>query len=308
MRGILLFLDGVGIGAADPARNPFFAASLPTLRRLLGGELPTLRRRSFESPVSSLMPLDANLGVEGLPQSGTGQVSLFTGVNAARIIGRHFGPYPYSTLRPLLNERNIFRQMLLAGKSVRFANAFPRRFFEFADQRRSRLTATTSSCLASGVPLLTEEDLLAGEGISADITGAGWRALGHPAVVAVEPEEAGERLAALGAKYDFVLFEYWKTDHAGHSLRMEEAVEVLETFDRFLDGVVRASDLNTTMIVATSDHGNIEDMSIKTHTRHPVPLLAIGGQAGAFLERVRRSRRRPDLTSVTPALMATLSA
>jgi 2,3-bisphosphoglycerate-independent phosphoglycerate mutase len=307
MRLLLLFLDGVGIGTRDPKRNPFLTASLPTLHRLLGHALPTYRERSISSPHSSLMPLDATLGVPGLPQSGTGQVSLFTGVNAARIIGRHFGPHPYSTLRPLLNDQNIFARLLREGKSVRFANAFPDRFFEFAEARRSRLTATTSSCLAAGVPILREPDLLAGTGISADITGAGWHALGHPAVTPVSPVVAGERLGALMREFDFVLFEYWRTDHAGHSMRMDEAIDVLEIFDAFLDGVVRSIDLHSTLIVLTSDHGNIEDMSIKTHTRHPVPLLAIGHHAGTFVRRIHRlGGRRPDLTAVTPAILESI--
>src|SRR5687768_10398323 len=36
-RAILVFLDGVGIGADDPAYNPFAAAHLPRLEALLGG-------------------------------------------------------------------------------------------------------------------------------------------------------------------------------------------------------------------------------------------------------------------------------
>ncbi len=52
------------------------------------------------------------LGVEGLPQSGTGQTSIFCGVNASKIVGKHFGPYPYSTLIPIIKEKNIFKHYL----------------------------------------------------------------------------------------------------------------------------------------------------------------------------------------------------
>jgi 2,3-bisphosphoglycerate-independent phosphoglycerate mutase len=304
MKVLLLFLDGVGIGSRDAKRNPFFAARLPTLNHLLGHRFPTFRERSISSPYGSLMPLDATLGVPGLPQSGTGQVSLFTGVNASKMIGRHFGPHPYSTIRPLLNDQNIFIRLLREGRAVRFANAFPRRFFEFAEAKRSRLSATTSACLASALPLLSEPELLSGTGVSADITGAGWHALGHPKIAPVSPGTAGERLGALLGWNDFVMFEYWKTDHAGHSMKMEEAIDVLELFDSFLEGIVRTVDPAECLVVMTSDHGNIEDMSIKTHTRHPVPLFVLGRHAGAFLKKIHRiGGRRPDLTAVTPAII-----
>ena len=127
----MLFLDGVGIGVKDPSVNPLFAARMPALRSLFGGELPSLGRRRISSGTASVLPLDATLGVPGLPQSGTGQTSLFTGVNGAALAGKHFGPHPYSTLKPVIAERSIFRRLREAGKSPLFANAFPQRFFDY---------------------------------------------------------------------------------------------------------------------------------------------------------------------------------
>ena len=42
----------------------------------------------------SLLALDAGLGVEGLPQSATGQAVLLTGVNIPAELGYHYGPKP----------------------------------------------------------------------------------------------------------------------------------------------------------------------------------------------------------------------
>ena len=91
-RLLFIFLDGVGIGEEDPDRNPFMRARVPTLRGLLGGRLPTLRAPGVEGHRAFAFPLDAQLEVEGTPQSGTGQASLLTGTNAAAAYGRHFGP------------------------------------------------------------------------------------------------------------------------------------------------------------------------------------------------------------------------
>lgn len=304
MNVLMLFLDGVGIGTKDPAVNPLFAARLPALRSLFDGELPSLRHRTLSSPGATLVPLDANLGVAGLPQSGTGQTALFTGVNGAALIGRHFGPHPYSTLKPVLEEKNIFRQVIDAGKRPCFANAYPRRFFEYMEQKRFRLSVTTFSCVAAGMPLRTGVELEEGTGISADITGAGWHALGHPETRIITPEAAGRRLARLSTEYEFVLFEYWRPDHAGHAMDMKEAVGVLESFDGLLAGILRSLDPARSLLIITSDHGNIEDITVKTHTRHPVPLVVRGHGHREFVEWLARGRGGDaDLTSVTPAIM-----
>jgi hypothetical protein len=307
MNVLMLFLDGVGIGARDPAVNPLFAARLPALRSLFGGDLPSLRHRSLSSPGATVIPLDANLGVAGLPQSGTGQTALFTGVNAAELIGRHFGPHPYSTLKPVIAERNIFRQVAQAGKRPCFANAFPGRFFEYIEQKRARLSVTTFSCLSAGMPLRTGTELEHGTGVSADITGAGWHALGHPDANVITPEEAGRRLVRLTAEHEFVLFEYWRPDHAGHAMDVKEAVEVMESFDGMLSGILGSLEPSRALLVITSDHGNIEDLSVKTHTRHPVPLVVRGHGHLEFVEWLARgSSGVSDLTSVTPAIMRVL--
>lgn len=299
-RVLFLFLDGVGIGVKDPRVNPLFAARLPALRSLAGGDLPSLGRRRLQTARSRLLPLDATLGVPGLPQSGTGQTSLFTGVNGAALAGKHFGPHPYSTLKPVIAGQSIFRRLLDAGKTPLFANAFPPRFFEYVETHRNRMSVTTLSCVSSGVPLLRAEDLARGAAVSADITNAGWRDLGHPEIPVIHPREAGARLAGFAGKYDFVLFEYWKTDKAGHAMDFPGAVEVLETFDAMLGGILEELDPAGTLLLLTSDHGNIEQMTTKTHTRHPVPLIVYGADAPAFAARIRRDA---DLTAVAPLVL-----
>ena len=116
----------------------------------------------------------------------------------------------------------------------------------------------------------------------------------------ITPSLAGERLSALSRDHDFVLFEYWKTDKAGHAMNRPEAVGVLETFDGMLGGILGSIDTQETLLVITSDHGNIEDLTTKTHTRHPVPLVICGAGAGAF---AGGFGPESDLTAVTPLLM-----
>jgi hypothetical protein len=306
VRVLMLFLDGVGIGGQDPNVNALLAARLRSVRSILRGEVPTLDQRVLTSSHAVALPLDATLGIPGLPQSGTGQAALFTGVNAARLAGKHFGPYPYSTLRPVIARLNIFRQILDSGHTVCFANAFPKRFFEYMEHHGSRLSMTTLSCTMAGVPLLRGPDLIAGHAVSADITNEGWKTLGHPDIETVDPAEAGRRLARISADHDFVLFEYWKTDYAGHSRSMDEAIRALDRFDAMLGGILHALDSSRTLLLITSDHGNIEDMSVKTHTRHPVPIIAYGHkhrEMAALLQ----AKSHPSLPHVTPAILRILT-
>ncbi len=297
---ILLFLDGVGIGKNDPDTNPFFRAHLPTLQSLLGRSLPHTKTKRISTNLAELIPVNATLGVAGLPQSGTGQAAIFTGVNAAKLIKKHFGPYPPSDLRPVIKEKNIFRQLKVYGKSVTFANAFPKQFFEYTNSGTRRLTVTTLSCMMSDVPLLTADDLRKNKAISADITRARFPELGYPELQPISAQEAGRHLAEISREFDFTLFEYWLTDHAGHSRDMKWAVEILERFDSFLDGLLQSLDLRHSLLMMISDHGNIEDLSTKSHTRNPVPCILLGRKRISLTQKIK------NLTHIAPAIVNSL--
>ena len=294
---VLLFLDGVGIGKNDVNTNPFVRAYMPALTSLCGGKLPFTPFKPISLERSDVIAVNATLGVAGLPQSGTGQTAIFTGVNGAKKFGRHFGPHPPSVLRSVIEKKNIFHQLKVIGKSVVFANAFPKRFFDYIESGTRRLSVTTLSCRSADVPLLTAKELLLGKSISADIICAQWKNLGHPEINPITPVEAGRHLAHIAATHHFTLFEYWLTDHAGHSRNMGAAIEVLERFDEFLSGFLELFDPVTTLLVIVSDHGNIEDLSTKSHTRNRVPCILAGAHRQKLVNRIK------NLTHITPAIM-----
>ena len=292
-----MFLDGVGIGEKDPGKNPFFRAAIPVLTSLCDGDLPHMPFRNRSARNAEVLSVNATLGMPGLPQSGTGQTALFTGVNGAKKFGRHFGPYPPSILRDSIAEKNIFRRVHAVGRSAVFANAYPRRFFEYIESGVRRLTVTTLSCRFAGVPLLTARELERDEAVSPDLIRAYWHELGHTDVRTVTPREAGTHLHQISSRSDFTLFEYWLTDHAGHAQKMDQAVESLERFDAFLGGFLESFDKQTSLLIITSDHGNVEDLSTKSHTRNRVPCILVGkGRAEAAL-------KIKSLTQITPVIV-----
>ncbi|MFO7261853.1 MAG: alkaline phosphatase family protein [bacterium] len=132
-RALFVFIDGVGLGPADPEVNPLARAELPAFAALLDGRAPVLDAAPYHGRAASLVGLDATLGVPGLPQSGTGQAALLTGRNAAALFGRHFGPWTPTALRPLVERESILARARAAGLAVAFANAYPEELVEAID-------------------------------------------------------------------------------------------------------------------------------------------------------------------------------
>ena len=86
---LFIFLDGIGLGDAEPTGNPFVVAEMPLLNELAGGQW--LRGQSNFSAQASFVPVDPRLGVAGRPQSATGQATILTGRNVPAEIGEDDG-------------------------------------------------------------------------------------------------------------------------------------------------------------------------------------------------------------------------
>jgi len=275
---LLLFLDGVGLGENDPKKNPFTHTDMANLTNLLGGHHLHGGSAPYNGERATLLSLDASLGVAGLPQSATGQAVLLTGINVPAKIGYHYGPKPDPTVSEyLIDGRNIFSRLVQACKRVALLNAYPPRYFYSVQASRRLYSAIPLAVTAAGVPLFTQDDLFHGRAVSADFTGQGWHDLlnisGTPIL---SPHAAGCRLAVVAQKYDFAMFEYWVSDYAGHGQDMSRACELLETLDDVLGGLFEAWHDDQGLILITSDHGNLEDLSTRHHTINPVPALVIG--------------------------------
>lgn len=296
-RVLFVFLDGVGVGSADSSRNPFLRARLPTLRRLLGGRLPTLDEPELDGPSSASLPLDATLGVPGTPQSGTGQTALLTGRNAPRLFGRHFGPWTPVRLRPLLEEHNLLVRSRAAGVPTVFANAYPEGYPE--DRSTRVVAAPTLAARAAGLLDRHHESLARGEAVASEIVNDGWRrGLGHRSVPRITPADAGRNLARLAGTTRLTLYAHYATDTAGHRGGMAGAVEALERVDAFLAGIVDAL-ADDALLVVASDHGNVEEVDAE-HTRNPALGLIHGAGAGDVRARLR------SITDVPVALLEVL--
>jgi hypothetical protein len=277
---IFLFIDGVGV--RDPASdNPVNPEVCPTFCRLI-------QRHGT--------PIDANLGVAGLPQSATGQATMFTGVNAPMFMGRHCEGFPGPSLRKKIEEGNLFLSLKKRGKRVCFADAY---LVEDAAELAARRFKSVTTVMALTTPevIATADDLADDQAVMQDLTRETIQDR-YPDIPVISPEDAAAHLFALARINDFTLYEFFQTDVAGHSMDYARACAVLRVFDSFLAAFVRYAEAAGITLVITSDHGNIESVSTRGHTRNPVPFIAFGPGESSLRGRVS------SLVDVTPAILS----
>jgi len=297
----IFFLDGVGLGGLDPAQNPFAVARLPNLTALLGAEWYLAGRGPVVGPRASLVPTDATLGLPGRPQSATGQATILTGRNVPSLAGEHYGPKPNGAVAGIIRQGTLFSEVVAAGGRAALITPYPQGYFAAIDSGKRLLSAVPLAATAAGLALMNADDLRAGRAVSPDFTAAGWRDhLGYSDVAVLTPEEAGRRIAAIAATYDFSFFEHWPTDQAGHRGPLSEAIAHLELIDAALGGLLAAWDDARGLLIITSDHGNLEEKGHRRHTRNAVPTILVGRAHAAHAATIH------DLTDIAPVVRRAL--
>ncbi|NLM46033.1 MAG: peptidase [Firmicutes bacterium] len=298
MRVVLFFLDGVGLAPAGPA-NPLSTTPMPCLQGLLDGQALTLAAVGKHSR-TTLLALDATLGVPGEPQSATGQTTLFTGINAPQAVGRHVRGFPTKPLRRLLQQEGLLQKVLRLGKTALFLNSYRPHCFPLVSTDGGTYSVTTWMNYYAGLPFHTLDDMVDGRGVCMDITNEYLRTELGCEVDIIAPEKAGRILAQQSHRVDFLLYEHFLTDIFAHKRDKDKITSLLVTIDRFLAGILAHLDLQETLLMVTSDHGNLEDLSTPLHTRNPVPLLLCGAGQDDLPPLA-------DLTAVTPFILERLT-
>ncbi|HEX9596925.1 MAG TPA: hypothetical protein VF982_08615 [Anaerolineales bacterium] len=300
MRFLFLFMDGIGLSDENSETNPFATVHMPNMQALLGDKRMVKGWAPLETERATLLELDASMGVDGLPQSATGQAALVTGKNVPQLVGEHYGPKPNKAVAEIVRQDNLFIQLTQRGYRACLLNAYPQRYFDGISSGHRLYSAIPLAVTSAGIALKTAEDLTGGEGFSVDFTGQGWREqLGYKDSPLMEAPAAGRRLAAVTAKYDLAFFDFWVSDFVGHHQDMKGAVRLMESFDAVFGGLLAAWDDDKGLILITSDHGNMEDLSTRHHTLNPVPALVIGAKG----LREKFCKYLKDLADVAPAIL-----
>ncbi len=283
MKQIFIFIDGLGLAPPAPD-NPVIPEVCPTICKLID---------------ECSVPIDACLGItDGAPQSATGQAALFCGRNAAEYMGRHVTGFPGPTLRAFVEEDNVFLRLKAAGRRSKFADGYLANTIDEIRARRFR-SVTTTAALTVPETISLREDIIENRALLHDITRASLVPKGYTGPL-VTPEQAADHLVQLAVEYDYTLFEYFLTDQAGHSGSLDTAKETLNTVDKFLSVVFPFAQEMGIAVALSSDHGNIESISVKGHTYNKVPLIAVGDGADSLLSNCK------SLTDVTPTILKSM--
>jgi 2,3-bisphosphoglycerate-independent phosphoglycerate mutase len=300
MKFLFLFMDGIGLGEDDPKTNPFAVAKTPNLDKLLGGKRILKGVTPLETEHATLLALDACLEMPGLPQSATGQAALVTGKNVPQMVGEHYGPKPNKAVAAIVQEDNVFIQLKKRGYGSALLNAYPQGYFDGIESGKRLLSAIPLAVTSAGLALKTAEDYFAGNAFSVDFTGQGWRRnLGYKDAPLIDTVAAGRKLAEVVATYDFAFFEFWPSDYAGHHQDWDGAVSLLESIDAMLGGFMEVWNQQEGLVLITSDHGNMEDLSSRRHTENKVPALVIGAKE----LREKFCANLKTIADVTPAIL-----
>jgi hypothetical protein len=285
---LLFFIDGLGIGKREET-NP--------LARIKNIE-PLAHFQNEESEIifdGVLTATDARLDIEGRPQSASGQTTILTGINAPKLLGFHKQGFPNAALREVIEANSIFLQLKRRNIEPNvFANAYTPQFFQETPRWKS---ATTCAMEAANLPFRKLPDLLGKKALFHDFTNQSLIEKGFDVPV-FSPKDAGEILANLVRAHRFTLYEHFLTDKIGHAQDFEWAETHLPRLAEFLRETLQRIDLETTTVILTSDHGNLEDLQVRTHTLNDVPTIVWGRN------RHEVSKEIKDLTDITPTILS----
>lgn len=286
----LFFIDGLGIGARGPC-NP--------LDSLENAEpLAVFKDEAAVVLDGILVPTDACLGVDGRPQSASGQTTILTGINAPAVLGYHKQGFPNKALLDIIARHSLFLRLMRAGVApLTFANAYTNLFFT---DRPRWVSATTAAVEAAGLQFRTLDDVCNDRAVYQDFTNRLLIERGEN-IKSRTADEAAEVLAKISRENRFTLYEYFMTDKIGHSQDMEAARTVLKDLARLIRRFLFLVDLRRTAIILTSDHGNIEDLSSRNHTLNEVPTIIWGAHREHIAGRIK------SLADITPAIVETLT-
>lgn len=301
MHILTIFLDGIGLGDDDPTINPFAVMNTPTLHALAGGQRWLRTTARIETDRAIFLPTDASLGIEGRPQSATGQATIVTGRNVPELIGEHYGPRPTLAIREIIDAGNIFKTLVAHEHTAALINPFPPQFHAVIKRGKRLPSSIQYGVLSAGLPLFTEKHYYDRQALSPDFNGEGWRTfLGYTDAPIYSDEEAGRQLAHLTMQRTFSFFESWITDEIGHRGPFEDGVKYMERFDRVLASLLEVWDDDEGLIIITSDHGNMEVQGNRRHSENQVPTVVIGTARHQFAENFT------NLSHIVPGVLRVL--
>ncbi|MBW0432905.1 metalloenzyme [Leptospira yasudae] len=289
-----MFIDGIGFGPDDPATNPFsrYAKSffLPLAGKPIPEDAPETLKKAF------FLKTDASLGIKGLPQSATGQTSLWTGINACKVLQRHLSGFPTFTLKKIISKYSIIRVLEEHGFKADLLNCYTPAFTDYVKKNPRHVSASTLIQMASDKPLKNMDDLRQGKGLYMDITheylkefSRGYLDDSDDLFRVRDPYETGTSIIRNCKEegYTLCIYEFFLTDKVGHKMHWEAAEKYIGELESFFKGVLETLNPEEDQLIVTSDHGNLEDLSVDVHTLNQVPTVLYGKHTEVLKSKIK---------------------
>lgn len=119
------------------------------------------------------------------------------------------------------------------------------------------------------------------------------------------PAVGAELVGAIEHGYDLIVVNFANPDMVGHTGDIAAAITACEAVDTALGKAVTALQARGGAMIITADHGNCEQMidpvtggPHTAHTTNPVPVILVGGPAGAKMHSGRLADLAPTLLSL----------
>jgi hypothetical protein len=168
-----------------------------------------------------------------------------------------------------LHSDSLFVKLTRLGKKCKFINAFRPIFFTTPEIfHNMRMSATTEMNRGAGLPFSSIDDMRNGRALYHDYTNGVLRRLGFR-IPEFTAAEAAEIILQLSKENDLVLYEYFETDRAGHDRDLKQAIQQIRKIEQLILHIIERISICDTILLVVSDHGNIEDLRTKSHTRNP---------------------------------------
>jgi bisphosphoglycerate-independent phosphoglycerate mutase (AlkP superfamily) len=114
-------------------------------------------------------------------------------------------------------------------------------------------------------------------------------------------EKAAEILVSQSEDHDLILYEYFLTDFAGHAQNLDRSIQEIRKIENVIIALLNRMNKKNTTLIVVSDHGNIEDLSTRSHTTNPA-FLGIWRK-----EPIDKSFKFNDLRDLFPFIYYTIT-
>jgi hypothetical protein len=205
-----------------------------------------------------------------------------------------FGGSFVENLVPRFDRHAVEASLTYRGQPVRFKGEAKNGFAELFTLAEINQNIFVHAAREAGMRLRTWDDARRGQALTSSMTGelesefnvAFFRQEPLPRW---SPQMAAEKLAALVREHDFTFYKYQIPDLVSHTGRIELARAVFAVIEDFVEAVLHAIADEPTVVVVTSDHGHLEQLSSShAHPKTHVPTWYFGPNAEENAARLRR--------------------